>query len=104
MQARASTTLPGAITASGTIEPADNVGDANPGNNSDSASASVIRLPDLTVSIVDGPDLVQAGAHVQFKVNVETLGGNASSIREPVGQNFVTCHNGSLGDPNLARF
>src|SRR5262249_42078499 len=69
VQARASTTLPGAITANGTIDLADNVGDPNPGNNSDSVSISVIRLPDLTVSIVDGPDLVQAGAHVQFKVN-----------------------------------
>jgi hypothetical protein len=131
VEATASSSLPGTISASGTIDPNHKDDESSESNNSDTQNVTVFREPDLTATILDGPDEVKGGADVQFKVQVKNLGGSAShigldfrttsglvynqvdfvdgvshgfncDIHNPAfGVNNVQCSGGSLGDPNV---
>jgi hypothetical protein len=129
VRAKASTTSTTKIVASGTADPNNTVDESNETNNTTSSTVNVIRLPDLKATILDGPEYVEGGAKVTFKVKVDNLGGKADHIdldfrttggltydsvdfvgdkhgfscdmHNPVTTNYVSCSGGSLGDPNV---
>jgi hypothetical protein len=132
VQATASSTTPGSISASATMDPKKKVDESNENNNSATSRVTVFRPADLTTTVVDGPDLVKQDAQVHFKVLVKNLGGSAShigldfrstggleyesvdfvndvkhgfscDIHNPVfGTNYVSCSGGTLGDPSVS--
>ena len=131
VRATASSSTPGTIEATAAIKSNKDDPDVNESNNSAVSDVTVFREPDLTATIVSGPDLVTGGADVHFKIKVQNLGGDASNIgldfrstgnlvyqsvdfvndvrrgftcdihNPAVGQNYVSCSGGSLNDPNV---
>jgi len=86
VRATASSTTPGTISASGFIDPVriatgkDQVDESNESNNDASSDVTVKRLPDLDVDFLDGPNIVEGGAPVTFKVRVLNHGGKTDDI------------------------
>jgi uncharacterized repeat protein (TIGR01451 family) len=128
IRATASSSTPGEISASGAMDPDNLIAEANEVNNFATSKVAVDRLPDLVADILDGPNVVEGGARVTFKVRVRNLGGKADNaaldfrssapmdyesvtfvdnvkrgficdMKEPIfGQNFVTCTGGDFGE------
>jgi subtilase family serine protease len=131
VQATASSSTTGTISARGTMDPKLKVDESKESNNSAVRNVTVFRKPDLTTTILDGPHLVKGGAHVTFKVQVKNLGGSTNNIgldlrttnglvydsvafdgdthgftcnihNPATGANYVSCSNGTLGDPSVS--